>query len=328
MTTDETTLKQLELALVSLDKDFGDRTVVLMGDMGHSSLPAISTGAFTVDMAIGLGGLPKGRVIEIYGPESAGKTTLALSVVKSAQDDGELCAYIDSEHALDPIYMRAMGVHVDDLYLSQPDYAEAALTVCERLLDTGAFSVIVIDSVAALTPKAELEGDMGQSHVGLQARLMGQALRKLNAKAHKTGTMLIFINQLREKVGVMFGSPETTPGGRALKFYASVRIDVRKIDVLKDSETGEVSGSKIRAKLVKNKVGPPYRLAEFDIVYGSGIDDSGCVLDAALGRGLVKKSGAWFSTEDVQLGQGRAKSINYLNDNPELKEELKKAMMQ
>ena len=285
----------------------------------------IPTGALSLDLALGIGGLPRGRVTEIYGPESSGKSTLAMHVVAEAQRNGGTCAYIDAEHAMDPIYAKAIGVDIDQLLISQPDTGEQALEICDMLVRSGAIDVIVIDSVAALTPKAEIEGEMGDSHVGLQARLMSQALRKLTGNLNKTNTIAIFINQLREKIGVMFGSPETTPGGRALKFYSSVRLDIRRIESLKDG--AEVVGNRTRVKVVKNKVSPPFKQAEFDIMYGKGISREGSVLDLSVDLGIVKKSGAWFTYEGEQLGQGRENAKNFLADNPEVMVEVSEKVM-
>jgi recombination protein RecA len=291
-----------------------------MGEKGSMAISAIPTGAMALDVALGVGGLPRGRVVEIYGPESSGKSTLAMHVVAEAQRNGGICAYIDAEHAMDPVYARAIGVDIDQLLISQPDTGEQALEIADMLVRSGALDVVVIDSVAALTPRAEIEGEMGDSHVGLQARLMSQALRKLTANLNKTNTIMIFINQLREKIGVMFGSPETTPGGRALKFYSSVRLDIRRIESIKDG--AEVVGNRTRVKVVKNKVAPPFRQAEFDIMYGKGISREGSLLDMAVEMGIVKKSGAWFTYEGEQLGQGRENAKNYLSENTEIMVEI------
>jgi recombination protein RecA len=287
-----------------------------MGEKGSMAIEAIPTGALPLDLALGVGGLPRGRVVEIYGPESSGKSTLAMHVVAEAQRNGGICAYVDAEHAMDPVYAKAIGVDIDQLLISQPDTGEQALEIADMLIRSGALDVIVIDSVAALTPRAEIEGDMGDSHVGLQARLMSQALRKLTANLNKSNTICIFINQLREKIGVMFGSPETTPGGRALKFYSSVRLDIRRIEAIKDG--AEVTGSRTRVKVVKNKVAPPFRQAEFDIMYGQGISREGALLDLAVEMAIAKKSGAWFTYEGEQLGQGRENAKNFLREHPEL----------
>ena len=284
------------------------------------NVEAISTGSLALDMARGVGGLPKGRIVEIYGPESSGKSTLALHVVAEAQRNGGVCAYIDAEHALDPVYARAIGVDVDELYISQPDTGEQALEIADTLIRSGALDVRVIDSVAALTPRAEIEGEMGDSHVGLQARLMSQALRKLTANLNKSNTVALFINQLREKIGVMYGSPEVTPGGRALKFYSSVRLDIRRVEAIKDGT--EVIGNRTRVKVVKNKVAAPFKQAEFDIMYGQGISREGSVLEVAVELGYVKRAGAWFTYEGEQLGQGRENVKTYLRENPQLMLEI------
>jgi recombination protein RecA len=312
--------KALELALAQIDKQFGKGSIMRMGEKTTMAIEAVSTGALALDLALGIGGLPRGRVVEIYGPESSGKSTLALHVVAEAQRNGGVCAYVDAEHALDPVYARAIGVDVDQLLISQPDTGEQALEIADMLVRSGAIDVLVIDSVAALTPRAEIEGEMGDTHVGLQARLMSQALRKLTANLNKTNTIAVFINQLREKIGVMFGSPETTPGGRALKFYSSVRLDIRRIESIKDGV--EVVGSRTRVKVVKNKVAPPFRQAEFDIMYGRGISREGSLLDVGVEMGVVKKSGAWYTYEGEQLGQGRENAKSFLGDNPEIMMEI------
>ena len=317
--------KALEIALAQIDKQFGKGSVMRMGDKATMSIESISTGALPLDLALGVGGLPRGRVTEIYGPESSGKSTLAMHVVAEAQRNGGTCAYIDAEHAMDPVYAKAIGVDIDQLLISQPDTGEQALEICDMLVRSGAIDVVVIDSVAALTPRAELEGDMGDSHVGLQARLMSQALRKLTGNLSKTKTIAIFINQLREKIGVMFGSPETTSGGKALKFYASVRLDIRRIESLKDG--AEVVGNRTRVKVVKNKVSPPFRQAEFDIMYGKGISREGALLDMSVDLGVVTKSGAWFTYEGEQLGQGRENSKSFLTENPEVMMEISDKVM-
>ena len=317
--------KSLDMALAQIDKQFGKGAIMKMGDKTTMSIEAVSTGALPLDLALGIGGLPRGRVTEIYGPESSGKSTLAMHVVAEAQRNGGTCAYIDAEHAMDPVYARAIGVDIDQLLISQPDTGEQALEICDMLVRSGAIDVVVIDSVAALTPRAEIEGDMGDSHVGLQARLMSQALRKLTGNLNKTKTICIFINQLREKIGVMFGSPETTPGGRALKFYSSVRLDIRRIESLKDG--AEVVGNRTRVKVVKNKVSPPFRQAEFDIMYGKGISREGALLDMSVDLGVVNKSGAWFTYEGEQLGQGRENSKNFLTANPEVMMEISDKVM-
>jgi recombination protein RecA len=312
--------KALEMALAQIDKQYGKGSIMRMGDKTTLGIDVISTGALSLDLALGIGGLPRGRVTEIYGPESSGKSTLAMHVVAEAQRNGGVCAYIDAEHAMDPIYAKAIGVDIDQLLISQPDTGEQALEIADMLVRSGAVDVLVVDSVAALTPRAEIEGEMGDSHVGLQARLMSQALRKLTANLNKTNTIAIFINQLREKIGVMFGSPETTPGGRALKFYSSVRLDIRRIESLKDGT--EVVGNRTRVKVVKNKVSPPFRQAEFDIMYGKGISREGSLLDMSVDLGIIKKSGAWFTYEGEQLGQGRENAKTFLQDNPEIMMEV------
>ncbi|MEO6571668.1 MAG: recombinase RecA [Ilumatobacteraceae bacterium] len=317
--------KSLDMALAQIDKQFGKGSIMRMGDKTTMAIEAISTGALSLDLALGIGGLPRGRVTEIYGPESSGKSTLAMHVVAEAQRNGGVCAYIDAEHAMDPIYAKAIGVDIDQLLISQPDTGEQALEIVDMLVRSGAIDVVVIDSVAALTPRAEIEGDMGDTHVGLQARLMSQALRKLTGNLSKTKTIAIFINQLREKIGVMFGSPETTPGGRALKFYSSVRLDIRRIESLKDG--AEIVGNRTRVKVVKNKVSPPFRQAEFDIMYGKGISREGSLLDLSVDLGIVNKSGAWFTYEGEQLGQGRENSKSFLTEHPELMMEISDKVM-
>jgi recombination protein RecA len=314
----EDALKALDLAIAGLDKQYGQNSVVKLGSDSLTKWPSIPTGALTLDIALGIGVLPRGRIVEMYGPESSGKTTLALMVVAAAQAGGGKCCYIDAEHALDPNYARDLGVDVDEMYISQPDTAEQALETCDRLVATGALDVVVIDSVAALTPKAELDGEVGDSHMGLLARLMGQTLRKINGNAHKTETLVIFVNQIREKIGVMFGSPETQPGGRALKFFSSVRIDIRKIEIIKDKETGLPSGVKTKAKVIKNKMAPPYREAEFDIIYGRGINSLGCIFDLGVKYGFIEKSGAWYAYEGEQMGQGRPNCIQALASDMEM----------
>jgi recombination protein RecA len=314
------------MALGQIEKQYGKGAIMRLGERGNVGVAAIPTGALALDLALGIGGLPRGRVVEIYGPESSGKSTLAMHVVAEAQRNGGICAYVDAEHAMDPVYAAAIGVNVDELLISQPDTGEQALEIADTLIRSGALDVIVIDSVAALVPRAELEGEMGDTHVGLQARLMSQALRKLTANLNKSRTICVFINQLREKIGVMFGSPETTPGGRALKFYASVRLDIRRIESIKDG--AEVTGNRTRVKVVKNKVAPPFRQAEFDIMYGKGISREGSLLDVGVELGIVKKSGAWFTYEGEQLGQGRENAKNYLGDNVDLMVEISEKIRQ
>ena len=312
--------KALEVALAQIDKQFGKGSVMRLGEDTRPPVQVIPTGSLALDIALGIGGLPRGRVIEIYGPESSGKTTVALHAVASAQKAGGNAAFIDAEHALDPVYARALGVDTDALLVSQPDTGEQALEIADMLIRSGGIDIIVIDSVAALVPKAEIEGEMGDSHVGLQARLMSQALRKITGALSATGTTAIFINQLREKIGVFFGSPETTTGGKALKFYASVRIDVRRIETLK--EAGAPVGNRTRAKVVKNKMAPPFKQAEFDIVYGKGISREGSIIDMGVETGIIRKSGAWFTYGDDQLGQGKENVRKFLVDNPELATEI------
>src|SRR6187399_2805106 len=312
--------KALDVALANIEKQFGKGSVMRLGDETRAPLEVIPTGAISLDIALGLGGLPRGRVVEIYGPESSGKTTVALHAVANAQAAGGIVAFIDAEHALDPDYAKALGVDTDALLVSQPDSGEQALEIADMLIRSGALDLIVIDSVAALVPRAEIEGEMGDSHVGLQARLMSQALRKITGALSNSGTTAIFINQLREKIGVMFGSPETTTGGRALKFYSSVRLDVRRIETLKDG--ADAVGNRTRVKVVKNKVAPPFRQAEFDIMYGKGISREGSLLDMGVDMGFVKKSGAWFTYEGEQLGQGRENAKAFLSDNPQLASEI------
>jgi recombination protein RecA len=308
------------MAMGQIEKQYGKGAVMKMGEKGTMAVETISTGALALDLALGVGGLPRGRVVEIYGPESSGKSTLAMHVVAEAQRNGGICAYVDAEHAMDPVYAAAIGVDIDELLISQPDTGEQALEIADMLIRSGAIDVLVVDSVAALTPRAEIEGEMGDSHVGLQARLMSQALRKLTANLNKSNTICVFINQLREKIGVMFGSPETTPGGRALKFYSSVRLDIRRIESIKDGV--EVVGNRTRVKVVKNKVAPPFRQCEFDIMYGKGISREGSLLDIGVDLGLIKKSGAWFTYEGEQLGQGRENAKTFLTENPEIMVEI------
>ena len=317
--------KALEVALSQIDKQFGKGSVMCLGDDNRPPVQVIPTGSLALDVALGIGGLPRGRVIEVYGPESSGKTTVALHAVANAQKAGGNAAFIDAEHALDPVYARALGVDTDSLLVSQPDTGEQALEIADMLIRSGGIDIIVIDSVAALVPKAEIEGEMGDSHVGLQARLMSQALRKITGALSATGTTAIFINQLREKIGVFFGSPETTTGGKALKFYASVRIDVRRIETLK--EAGSPVGNRTRAKVVKNKMAPPFKQAEFDIVYGKGISREGSIIDMGVEAGIVRKSGSWFTYGDDQLGQGKENVRQFLVDNPELANEIEQKIL-
>lgn len=312
--------RNLKLALAKIEKDFGKGAIMRLGETEIPKVEAISTGCLTLDVALGIGGIPKGRIIEIYGPESSGKTTVALHCVAEVQKEGGTAAFVDAEHALDPVYASKLGVNLDDLYISQPDSGEQALEITETLIRSGAIDIIVIDSVAALTPQAELDGDMGDSHVGMQARLMSQALRKITAASSKSKCTIIFINQLREKIGVMYGNPETTTGGKALKFYSSVRIEIRKADTLKDGS--DIVGNHVKAKVVKNKVAPPFKVAEFDIMYGTGISNMGCVLDLAVENGFVQKSGSWFSYNDEKIGQGRDKAMEFLKSNPDVYKEL------
>ena len=313
--------KALEIALAQIEKQFGKGAIMKLGDSSANlNISAIPTGCIDLDIALGVGGIPRGRIVEIFGPESSGKTTIALHVVAQAQKMGGTAAFIDAEHALDPVYAESLGVNVDDLYVSQPDTGEQALEITESLVRSGAIDVVVVDSVAALVPKAEIEGDMGDSHVGLQARLMSQALRKLTGAINKSNCVVIFINQLREKVGVMFGNPETTPGGKALKFYASVRLDVRRIETLKVG--GEAVGSRTKVKVVKNKVAPPFRTAEFDMLYGEGISREGSIIDQAVARKIMTKSGAWFNYGEMRIAQGRDNARQFLKDNPELCDEI------
>jgi recombination protein RecA len=313
-------LKALKLTIDKIDKDFGKGSVMMMGEKSTGPMEVVSTGSIGLDAALGVGGVPKGRVIEIYGPESSGKTTIATHVIAEAQKKGGICAIIDAEHAFDSSYAQKLGVDVDNLLISQPDYGEQALEIADRLILSGALDVVVVDSVAALVPKGELEGEMGDSKMGLQARLMSQALRKLTATISKTNTVCIFINQLREKIGVMFGNPETTTGGNALKFYSSVRLDIRRIAQIKDGD--EAVGNRVKVKVVKNKVAPPFRSAEFDIIFGEGISKVGEILDMGVELGIVQKSGSWFSYDGNKLGQGRDAVKNLLHDNPELATEI------
>lgn len=314
--------KALEAAMGQIEKQYGKGSVMKLGEFKAMEIEGIPTGALSLDIALGIGGVPRGRIIEIYGPESSGKTTLALHIIAEAQKAGGEAAFIDAEHALDPVYSKKLGVDIDNLIVSQPDTGEQALEITESLIRSGALDVIVVDSVAALVPKAEIDGDMGDSHMGLQARLMSQALRKLAGAINKSKTVLIFINQLREKIGVMFGNPETTTGGRALKFYASVRLDIRKIENIK--QDGEMKGSRVRVKVVKNKVAPPFREAEFDIVYGEGISKEGNILDMAVNLDVVEKSGSWFSYNGERIGQGRENVKKFLKENPDILADVEK----
>jgi recombination protein RecA len=310
----------LDAALSQIERQFGKGSVMKMSDQAQVAIPSISTGSLSLDLAVGIGGLPRGRIIEIFGPESSGKTTLVYHVIAEAQRRGGICAFIDAEHAIDPSYARRIGVNIDDLLVSQPDHGEQALEIAELLIRSGALDVVAVDSVAALTPKAEIEGEMGDSHVGLQARLMSQALRKLAGTLNRTGTVAIFTNQLREKIGVMFGNPETTPGGRALKFYSSIRLDIRRIETLKEGM--EAVGNRVRVKVVKNKVAPPFKQAEFDIIYGDGISWEGTVLEVGLERKIVQKSGSYFSYGDERLGQGRQNATAFLREHPDVTDQI------
>lgn len=314
-------MKALDAVLLQIEKQYGKGSIMRLGDeAGSTEIEVISSGCLTLDLALGIGGFPRGRIIEIYGPESSGKTTVALHAIAEAQKAGGVAAFIDAEHALDPVYAKKLGVNLDELYVSQPDTGEQALDITDALVRSSAVDIIVIDSVAALTPKAEIEGDMGDAHVGLQARLMSQALRKLTAIVNKSKTCVIFINQLREKVGIMFGNPETTPGGKALKFYASIRLDVRKADTLKDSDGA--MGNRTKAKVVKNKLAPPFKQAEFDIIFGEGISREGCVIDMGVQYDIIGKSGSFFSYNGIKVAQGREKLRLYLRDNPEVMAEI------
>lgn len=316
--------KLLDAAILQIEKQFGKGAIMKLGEKKIEPIEVIPTGCLTLDYALGIGGIPRGRIIEIYGPESSGKTTVSLHILAEAQKLGGTAAFIDAEHALDPIYAQKLGVDCAELYVSQPDNGEQALDICETMVRTGAVDIVVVDSVAALTPKAEIDGEMGDNHVGLQARLMSQALRKLTAIVNKSKTSVIFINQLREKVGVMFGNPEVTPGGKALKFYSSIRLDVRKVDTIKDG--ANIVGNRTKVKVVKNKLAPPFRVAEFDIVYGEGISREGCLLDLALQFDLIQKTGSWFSYHDEKIGQGKENAKEYLKKNPEVYAELEKAI--
>lgn len=317
---DDNKKKALDSVILQLEKQFGKGSVIKMGDKTHQDIEVIPTGCLTLDKALGIGGIPKGRIIEIYGPESSGKTTVALTVVSECQKLGGTCAFIDAEHALDPSYAEKIGVNINDLYVSQPSTGEEGLEICEALVRSGAVDLVVIDSVAALTPKAEIDGEMGDSFIGLQARLMSQALRKLTGIVSKTNTIVIFINQLREKVGVMFGSPETTTGGKALKFYSSIRLDVRKTDTIKNGD--EIIGNKTKVKVVKNKMAPPFKTAEFEIMFGKGISKVGCLIDLAVEFNIIEKSGAWFSYNDEKIGQGKENAKAYLEANQEIYKEV------
>jgi recombination protein RecA len=314
--------KALDLALANIEKQFGKGSLMKLGDAAAVNVGAIPTGALSLDLALGIGGIPRGRVIEVYGPESSGKTTVALHAVAETQKQGGIAAFIDAEHALDPQYAKALGVDINELLVSQPDTGEQALEIASMLIRSSAVDLIVVDSVAALTPKAEIEGDMGDSHVGLQARLMSQALRKIAGDLHRSDTAIIFINQLREKIGVMFGSPETTPGGRALKFYSSVRLDVRRIETLKDGT--DAVGNRVRVKVVKNKVAPPFRQAEFDIIYGEGISKQGSLIDVGVEEGIIRKAGAWYTYDGEQLGQGKENARSFLKEHEDVALEIEK----
>lgn len=318
--------KALDMAVGQIERQFGKGAIMRMGEAAHQKVAVIPTGALSLDLALGIGGVPRGRIVEVYGPESSGKTSLALHIVAEAQRNGGIAAFIDAEHALDPIYARAIGVDIDELLISQPDTGEQALEIADMLIRSGALDVVVIDSVAALVPRAEIEGEMGDTHVGLQARLMSQALRKLAGSINRSQTTAVFINQIREKIGVMFGSPETTPGGRALKFYSSVRIDVRRIQTIKEGQ--ESVGNRVVAKVVKNKVAPPFRKAEFDIMFGEGISREGSLLDVATEQDVVRKSGAWYTFDGDQLGQGRENAKRFLKENPEVAVQLQARVME
>ena len=317
--------KALERTMNQIEKNFGKGAIMKLGDAGAMDVEAISTGALPLDVALGVGGVPKGRIVEVYGPESSGKTTVALHMIAAAQSEGGVAAFIDAEHALDPKYAKNLDVDVDELLVSQPDTGEAALEICEALVRSGAIDIVVIDSVAALVPKAEIEGEMGDSHVGLQARLMSQAMRKLSGILSKSSCTCIFINQIREKVGVRFGNPEVTPGGRALKFYSSVRLDIRRRQTIKDGD--EILGNKTKAKVVKNKVAPPFKTAEFDIMYGTGISQTGCVLDMGVEYDIIERAGSWYSYKDENLGQGRSNSKEFLDEHPEMMEEIQEQIL-
>ena len=323
---DDNKSKALSAAVGQIEKQFGKGAIMRLGDNQAMDIESISTGSLSIDIALGIGGLPCGPVVEIYGPESSGKTTLTLQVIAEAQKKGKTCAFVDAEHALDPVYAEKLGVNIDDLLVSQPDTGEQALEICDMLVRSGAVDVVIVDSVAALTPKAEIEGDMGDSHVGLQARLMSQALRKLTGNIKRSNTLCIFINQIRMKIGVMFGNPETTTGGNALKFYASVRLDIRRIGALKDKD--EIVGNQTRVKVVKNKVAPPFKTVEFDILYGQGISQEGEIIDMGVKLNIIDKSGAWFSYGDQRIGQGKENVRTFLKENAEIKAEIKKKILQ
>ncbi len=316
----EDKIKLAETAILQIEKQFGKGSIMKLGDRSHEKIDVIPTGCIVLDYALGIGGVPRGRIVEIYGPESSGKTTVSLHIIAEAQKLGGMAAFIDAEHALDPVYAGKLGVNLDELYVSQPDNGEQALDICDKLVQSGGFDIVVIDSVAALAPKAEIEGEMGDNFIGLQARLMSQAMRKLTGIINKSNTCVIFINQLRDKVGVMFGSPETTAGGKALKFYSSVRLDVRRVDSIKDGS--EIIGNRTRVKVVKNKLAPPFKTAEFDIVYGKGISNVGCVIDLAVANNIVEKSGAWFAYNDEKIGQGKENVKTYLTNHPEILAEI------
>ena len=320
MQKDPNKVKALEAAIAQIEKNYGQGSIMKLGDTRHMQVESVPTGSLSLDLALGVGGIPKGRIVEIYGPESSGKTTVALHMVAEVQKQGGIAGFIDAEHALDPIYAKNIGVNIDELYISQPDSGEQAMEITETMVRSGAVDIVIVDSVAALVPKQEIDGEMGDSHVGLQARLMSQALRKLAGAINKSKTVLIFINQLREKIGVMFGNPETTTGGRALKFYASVRMDIRRIENIK--QDGEVKGNRVRVKVIKNKVAPPFREAEFDIVYGQGISKEGNILDMAVNLDIVEKAGSWFSYNGERIGQGRENVKKYLKENPEMLEDI------
>lgn len=316
----EDKVKLAETAILQIEKQFGKGSIMKLGDRSHEKIDVIPTGCIVLDYALGIGGVPRGRIVEIYGPESSGKTTVSLHIIAEAQKLGGMAAFIDAEHALDPVYAGKLGVNLDELYVSQPDNGEQALDICDKLVQSGGFDIVVIDSVAALAPKAEIEGEMGDNFIGLQARLMSQAMRKLTGIINKSNTCVIFINQLRDKVGVMFGSPETTAGGKALKFYSSVRLDVRRVDSIKDGS--DIIGNRTRVKVVKNKLAPPFKTAEFDIVYGKGISNVGCVIDLAVANNIVEKSGAWFAYNDEKIGQGKENVKTYLTNHPEILTEI------